>query len=156
MKKQCRFIVVVFIISTGLFGQEKSEQGKYCDGWEWEKYSLAMKVGYLWGVADGCGATVNLFTRYIAKHSLTKGFLEFIEFTKTDYYRIDIGGPTCAQVVEGIDELYKDYANKHIPIFAIGTLVVDRISGRIQQEEIESYLRELRGIKFLREDNPER
>jgi len=68
----------------------------------------------------------------------------FLAECQKNIYFPELGGAQFGQIVSGVDELYKDYANKHIPIFAIATLVQKRITGEIKINEVEPVLQKLR------------
>lgn len=56
----------------------------------------------------------------------------------------DIAGVRFGQLVDGTDEVYRDYANKHIPIYEILPLVAQRARGEIDNKKMESRLQSLR------------
>ena len=150
-----KFIVPIMIIfmGIGLCGQEGI--GKYEDGNNWLKYNEGMKLGFIMGLGDGTSATTNIILGLI--NILTKGgtkerereLVELYFKLQNSIYGVNVYKAQRGQIISGVDELYKDYANLHIPIFAMATLVAKRIRGEINKENVEEYLKELRAAKFL-------
>lgn len=50
------------------------------------------------------------------------------------------------QMISGLDEVYRDHANKHLPIVGVLSLVVKKIQGEIGEQEFADVLRKLRAI----------
>jgi hypothetical protein len=156
MNKKKFFVpIMIIFMGIGLFGQEGI--GKYEDGNDWLKYSEGMKTGFIMGLSEGATATSNLAVGFIAL--ITKGAEESQKLQskltdrfyklKESIYGVNVYEAQRGQIISGVDELYKDYANLHIPIFAIATLVAKRIKGEINEENVGEYLKELRAAKFL-------
>lgn len=57
-----------------------------------------------------------------------------------------VQGINASQVCEGIDEIYKDYSNRHIKPAGLILLVCDKIKGKKDQAEFEKELQRLRTI----------
>lgn len=152
MKKEVCFALLVFIITAGLFCQEKPI---YRNGNDWEKFGKAdsmMKIAYLMGLEEGRVAAYNLTSGFLGlldKEKSIDNVIKFFDFSRKNFYEVDISGAAYGQIADGVDELFKDYANRHIPIFAVATLVAKRITGKIREEDIGPYIQQLRAFKFI-------
>ena len=152
MKKEVCFALLVFIITAGLFCQEKPT---YLNGNDWEKFGKTdsrMKIGYLMGLAEGGATHTNLIAGYFYFLDKEKGvdnYFKLSAYSEKNLYEVDISGAAYGQIADGVDEFFKDYANRHIPIFAVATLVAKRITGKIREEDIGPYIQQLRAFKFI-------
>jgi len=137
---------ILLIFSICLICQEKLFRNAY----DWEKYDLKEKVFFLVGLNQGSFAEDFSYRQVLLlKYQWQKDKMEELITLKTkSYFFIDIGGANNEQIIAGIDELYKDYANKNIPIFAVATLVTKRITGKIKTEDVEKELSKLRTAKW--------
>ncbi len=150
MKKAAYFLLSILIISANLTSQESG----YFDGKDWGKFTGAgwmVKAGYLRGLQEGQATQMNIIAGFLFlldKEKAVDNLLKLGDISKLNPYTIDLAPVNIEQLITGIDELYKDYANQHIPIFAIATLVKKRIAGEIREEDIGPRLQKLRAFSF--------
>jgi hypothetical protein len=155
MKKSTFVIMILFITWNTSWGVQ--DENLFIDGHNWEQMGDAAtrwiaKVCYLKGLAEGSGAKLIAVYDGFSKEykgDYARAISKVDSLISNNRYDCDLSNTTLDQVMEGIDEIYKDYANKHIPVFAIATLVTQRITGKIKEEDIPQKLEELRSIKWL-------
>jgi hypothetical protein len=137
---------LIFVSESTLAQQKKA----FWDGYEWERITGQegefIRLGYLIGLGDGQKSTNYLLAGSLAdKYSMT--FIKMLELNESFLKSNDCYIPCMAsygQLIEGINEIYKDYANKHIPVFALVSLVCKRTAGEIDLLGIEKELERLR------------
>lgn len=142
-------IIVVLGVSSLLFAPQTNRQDYTMgepNGYEWNSMTFGWKLGFLEGLKIGSTSGRNetlLLLKDIIKISWEDN-LRFFELLKDG--ELGFHTVTLEQLIEGIDELYKDYANKRIPITRIAVLVYNRIRGSILLDDLEKELRILRVI----------
>jgi hypothetical protein len=141
MYKRSSFLLI-FLIASGMGLYAQKEGKSFLDGSSWISLSAGEKVLLLKGANEGC---VSFYMSIGLTCSDAKRIFDRIE--KSPYY-IDVSGAPFGQISEGIDELYKDYANKHVPALALGTLVAKRIRGKLNEQEFSNGLQNLRSTKW--------
>ena len=60
----------------------------------------------------------------------------------------DIGKIDSGQLLEGVDKVYKDYANTKLPVIVVIALVSKRIKGKIGDQEYSTLLQKMRGTDW--------
>jgi len=144
-------ILMVALICSGLIGQNGGSSA--LNGFNWielgnKDMNKALKGAYLRGVFEGANANLEML--------MDAGLLEINDeetnekISKMDLspYYVDLSASPLGQIVDGIDELYKDYANRHIPVFAIANLVNRRIRGKVSDLDFPKDLEKLRAVKW--------
>jgi hypothetical protein len=161
----------LFFVLLGLgilFSQEKPKD--YWDGFDWETLNssedTSMKLGYIIGFIQGhkhggdkIWATLVL---EFVKERGNDPKSEYFEQKKKIISEIQVmlllddfmRGVTMGQIKDGIDEFYRDYANKLIPVFHLADLACQKARGKISQDDIEKKLIELRKSKAFSGRNP--
>ncbi|MGB8952379.1 MAG: hypothetical protein WCC06_06915 [Candidatus Aminicenantales bacterium] len=69
--------------------------------------------------------------------------LELLKYRNkiTEFY---IMGAEYEQMIDGVDEFYKYYANKNIPIFALASVACRRVLEELDQNGVDQELKRLR------------
>lgn len=144
MKKRILLIFIILIllcVNSITQRQQKPKIG--FNGYDWEEFDTPTKLGYFPGLQHGFLVATREFIREVRKHQLlTEDEIQKIKeaFEKKFYF----WGATYGQMVEGVDELYKDYSNKTITIHSLVTLVCKRVGGKLSSEDMEKELQKLR------------
>ncbi len=149
MTKKRNAIILVILCAGILFSQEKIKI--YFDGAEWEKFGKAeggwgqiLKASYLNGFGEGRMEGVLYAISVLEKSNIGKTTLDIL--IKNILFGGDYTGPGVpyGQIIEGIDAIYSDYANKKIPVYKIAALASRKARGEISEGDIEKQLMELR------------
>jgi|Deesub1362B_J571_1020462.scaffolds.fasta_scaffold05548_3 hypothetical protein len=144
MKKLIIFSSLLLLIFGIGFSQGKEVAFKDYNGYEWDKFTLGMKLGFVVGFFIGiqtCENQISFLYSIEKDEKLKKGLGMTYTTIRLSY---DIAGVRFGQLVDGTDEVYRDYANKHIPIYEILPLVAQRARGEIDNKKMESRLQSLR------------
>lgn len=112
----------------------------------WEKWPEGIKAGYVTGFVHGeliggkkafdIISESKLFDENKIQPLWVKNADDGLLFKCTKV--------SCGQMKEGIDEFYRDYANRDIPVFMLLPFVCKRVKGEINQDSIEKELQKLR------------
>lgn len=137
MKRLC-LVVFLCIFSTGLRGQS------YQSGEDWEFFPKNMKIAFVMGMVDGAIASFCS----IVDVKMVKSADEVISRLAKSTYYCQVRGGTYEQIIEGLDDFYKDFANKHIPVFALATLVRQKIDGSLSDAQVAEKLQKLRAQEW--------
>jgi len=152
-------LLLIFLIFVLELSSEIEEKAYY-DGYDWEKWSFEIRFGYIIGIGEGIG---NSLAIYKSVKNLVLEKLELIEKLGGDKPIIDLARDNIKiydkyvnpmditnikyiQIIDGINSIYKDYANKNISIIDILPLVLKRIKGEITKEELEKELKQIRSV----------
>lgn len=117
----------------------------WLDGDDWEMMDVAMKLGYVQGLQHASMQSVYECVAYLRKNRILDeiGIDKMIK-SVNDTTLIYPVGATFGQMIEGVDELYKDYANKKIASYALMSVVCKRASGELDNAGFERHLVNLR------------
>ena len=137
MKRLC-LVVFLCVLSIGLRGQSIRS------GEDWESFPKNMKIAFVMGMVDGAVASYCSIVDVKMANSVDQ---IISKVAKSPYY-CQVRGDTYDQIIEGLDEFYKDFANKHIPIFALATLVRQRIDGSLSDKQVAEKLQKLRAQEW--------
>lgn len=117
----------------------------YINAYVWEKWTNDVKFGYVVALLHGYLLGNREVIQIIQDDKLLKEekISQILSKTKgsVTYCCMMV---RYGQMIEGIDEFYKDYANKDIPVFMLMPLACKRVKGEISQEAIENELQKLR------------
>ena len=144
-------IIIIFVaVDMGLYGQAR--QPVLLDGNKWIEMgkidnAAFLKLMYLKGLYDGLGGVAHYLTERSPRIFAKQEDLSKVLAVLGEDFNLG-GSSSLAQIVDGIEEIYKDYANKMIPVFAIASLVNKRILGRISDQDFDGELVHLRSITW--------
>lgn len=103
------------------------EEKPWYNGYDWEEWNKEIKVGYIIGLGEGIefsAAGINY-----AKQHFFKSDKVNIEIYEKYFSSHRLAGIDIAQLMDRIDIVYSDQANKNIPIIDVTTLTAKRIKG---------------------------
>ena len=142
-------VSLVFICNVGLLtAQEKNPLDEY-EGKFWSEMDALGKVIFLQGFLAGIRACHTEIKIYKEVHEgpevNDKEKAEVMEYV-LDYIKsiFNCFGLSYGQLNDGLDALYKDEANKVIPIYRVITAVAEKIRGEIDEASYNAYVAELR------------
>ncbi len=142
-------MILVFIFSVGLLkAQEKDPLDEY-EGKFWTEMDALGKVIFLQGFLAGIRACHTEIKIYKEAHEAPevddKEKAEVMEYV-LDYIKsvFNCFGLSYGQLTDGLDALYKEEANKVIPINRVITAVAEKIKGEIDEASYNAYVAELR------------
>ena len=153
MKIQAVLVLFLVLFSSNLVAQEKEQSRRA--GYYWKGLSFGEKISYLEGILDYRGyvnwrteiaiQTMNEVHGLVERMDKEKAHKLFgagriIEAPMKD---LNIGGKSYGQVIDGLDEFYKDYRNLRIEVLDALTIVRLELSGA-PPEEIQERKRVLR------------
>ena len=146
MNKTIVLILIVLISGTALFAQSRS--AAYLNGSDWqssgnETFASGMKLGLLMGILEGTKVSETILFRILPNETASK-----IVNTLRSSPEFDLVGTPYAQILDGVDELYQDPANRRIPLFLIATLANRKIKGLADDQSIAETLQKLRAIDW--------
>jgi len=149
MKKRFSMVLITLIVlSPSLHGQENYH---FMDGYDWQKFgnaedAMIIKAFFLKGIAEGSmGTYMNIFETM--KYDDTR-YRELLNLMKSGIWHIDVSGTTYSRLAEAVEDVYKDYANKRIPVFLIASLASRRLSGQISDQDYFNRLEKLRAFQW--------
>ena len=152
MKKKVFVIIAALLVANVyLVCQDKRIYG---NGYDWEKLDQNAK----WFVVYGLNRIILANTLYyyepydqapVVRYQGQKVYYFWSKkLTPQQAFNVEVSHVSYFRLMEGIDELYKDYANKNIPIFAIATLAAKKITGKIKTEDVEKELQRLKAVEW--------
>jgi len=153
-KKAFAIIAALLLANVHLVCQDKRMFGNGCD---WEKFDLTAKWFVVYGICRDASVDtlfynqtpVDTYQWQVDHYRLQNNrVLLYRSSISRQAFNVEADKPNFFRVVEGIDEFYKDHANKNIPIFAAGTLAAKRATGKIKTEDIEKELQRLRTVEW--------
>lgn len=139
-------ILFIFITYTGYIKSfdELDNFLKEQNGYRWLEKSSSSKLNFVEGFITGIQSAIeNIeFWERISDNNKEEELLNaVISDIVSDYY---LGGVTFGQFREGINEIYKNYANKQIPVHKLFRYVSKKVRGEMDDEQIEKGLQLLR------------
>jgi len=139
----CTLIVLtVFPFFNYTFSQDTGVDFEV-NGYVWQDFSEDIKLGYISGICHGSIHAIGEYNRIIRKQGLlTEQSIK--KLLKLHNRKYDFYGATNGQVLEGVNEVYKDYSNKMIAVHNIMNLVFKKIRGELGTEELEKEFQKLR------------
>jgi len=145
------FILMVALICSGLIGQNGGSSA--LNGFNWielgnKDMNKGLKGAYLRGVFEGANANLKMLMDAGLIETNDEETNEKISKMDLSPYYVDLSASPLGQIVDGVDELYRDYANRHIPVFAIANLVNRRIRGKVSDLDFPKDLEKLRAVKW--------
>jgi len=151
-KKLLVILAALLVANVHLVSQDKRIYG---NGYDWEKLDQNAKWFVVYGLYKSILADNTLYYNQVynqapvVKYQGQKVYYFWsYKLTPQQAFNVEAGQASYFTLMEGIDGLYKDYANKNIPIFAIGKLASKKIAGKIKTEDIEKELQRLRAIEW--------
>ena len=151
-KKLLVILAALLVANVHLVSQDKRIYG---NAYDWEKLDQTAKWFVVYGLYKSILADNTLYYNQVYNQAPVVRYqgqkvyyLWSKKLTPQQAFNVEVGQVSYFRLMEGIDELYKDYANKNIPIFAIGKLASKRITGKIKTEDIEKELQRLRAIEW--------
>lgn len=147
------FILYFLLISGIVYSKLSEKTDVFIDGYDWEQVTLGFKGGYVRGFHGGVLTGANVLLRTFNKAGRLHKFMTNEELTEAmNLVGADIGlsGIEIRQVIEGIDEIYKEYSNKKIFVFLLIPYINKKIRGVINTEDMEKKLQELRKVRQKR------
>lgn len=155
MKKKA-FVIIAALLVTNvhLVCQDKRMFG---NGYDWEKFDLTAKWFVVYGICRDASVDTLYYNQtpvdnyqWQVDHYRWRNdrILVFKKFKSKQVFNVEADKPNYFRVLEGIDEFYKEHANKYIPIFAVATLAAKKATGNIKAEDIEKELQRLRAIEW--------
>jgi|GEM_PF-1484208 len=143
-----KFFIIFFISTLTVLSVNATKPDYPYNYSSWKAQSESFQLGYLRGLFRGYGDC------YICFHGLLESYpndssLSDLQEIIWQYgtfldLAIDVtSGMTLGQMVDGIDEFYKDYRNRLISVENILRMVKMQIDGK-SQAEIDSLARSLR------------
>ena len=152
--RQISVLILIFICSLSKFSQTMKPTGGH-DGYYWEERNELEKLlfldGFIYGVDKVREFVLTGWVIDIANGQLRGGEEEKKRLAQVaakayswigEYY--DCHNIPYGQIVNGIDDIYKDYANKRVELHLVIKLVTDKIKGRIDEKGMEQRLVSLR------------
>jgi len=145
-KIQIIILTICFFYGTSGFTQKKLEE---YNGYWWEGMNTVEKFRFLEGytycfacveIAILAKPAVDVLTKK-EKRVKTKEEFDVLFYL---YDSFNFSNVSYGEFIDGIDNIYKDYANKRIPVMQIIILVAARVKGKINNEELELRLVGLR------------
>jgi hypothetical protein len=137
----------VFIVFLSLNGQIHRLADWTINGNTWINISLIEKAAYIKGYNDGTQmGVISTYRGLNAGRVLYKVFSdeEIAKYEDALTETLCTVSFTSEQIVGGIDELYKDFANQSIPVPLIIPVVGRRLRGELGIDGLEKELQELR------------
>jgi len=125
MKKIFLFILVSFTAISTTFGNTKDLLEN--DGVVWLRMSESVRIGYVLGIMSGLSVakTKLSFVPYALKEEFNWKELHEKSWEKISLYNI-----TAGQIVDGINNFYKDFSNRKIKIVDAVFVVNMQIKGK--------------------------
>lgn len=142
-------MILVFVCSVSLLtAQEKDPLDEY-EGKFWTGLEGLSKVNFLEGFLAGiraCYTEIKYYKEVLEdpaegdknKAEVTGEVLDYIKSVFNCF------GLSYGQLMDGLDALYKEEANKVIPINRVITAVAEKIKGEIDEASYNAYIAELR------------
>jgi len=130
MKKIFLFILVSFTAISATFGNTKDLLEN--DGVDWIEMSESFRIGYVSGLISGLGVAetkLSIFT-YLHKGLFKQGGFIWEGLYEKIWEEICLRNITVNQIVDGIDNLYKDFSNRKIKIVDAIFVVNMQIKGK--------------------------
>jgi len=121
-----------------------SFQSSYDGNWwikQKEEYGKASKVWYVAGLLDGreLGNQLSVFTLDSKSKEASVKCSKYLFQSYFENEKRFLNWVTVGQVMDGLDDLYKDYRNRRIAVGDAVWLVLERIGG-VPQDQIERQL----------------
>lgn len=115
----------------------------YINAYVWEKWTPDVKLGYVIALLHGYILGNREVIQRIQEDKLLsqEKINQIIPSSSASYKCMKV---RYIQMIDGVDEFYKDYANKDIPVFMLMPLVCKSVKGEVLQETIENELLKLR------------
>lgn len=137
MRKVFLFILVFLFIISINYGKEKSILEN--NGVDWLESDKLYRLGYVTGIISGLGIaeTATSFVSYILKDEGMK------EIYKKKWEEIYLYNITVGQIIDGVNNFYKDFSNRRIKIVDAIFIVNMQIKGK-DQELINAQIRYLK------------
>lgn len=141
-------LISVFICSLTAFSQTMKPTGDR-DGYYWEERSELEKLlfldGFIYGIDKASGIVLSGGVLDIAKGQLRGEEIERLGQIAAKAYSwinefYDCHNIPYGEIMNGIDNIYKDFANKRIWLHFIIKLVTDKIKGKIDEKGVEKRL----------------
>jgi len=144
--KNAIFLILFFLFCISLIALQTLEKKLWVDGYKWEEVDDQLwRLGYLEGLGHGNILTMSELVTYVRESGLlTEDQIQTMVSSYGDRSDIYLVGATYGQVMDGVNELYKDYANKKIPVHCLATIVCKRVRGELDIEDMERELQRLR------------
>ena len=140
--------IVLLAVTLNILMAGQTSTSSYSDGNFWRSINnlssprdtILIKTAFIRGLLEGSQSQI-LIIKADMPGDIAKIFIE--EMEKNPLF---IGRFTGAveQVVNGVEDVYKDYANLNIPVFGIVGVVIKRITGTISDQEATEILQNLR------------
>jgi hypothetical protein len=123
------------LVAAPTFGQDRSALRH--DGNWWKSLNNLTKYGYVAGYAEGSEKADATWAYGECKTKVTTKYSDAVQKGN------DYSGMTFGQLIEGVDEFYKDFRNTRILTRDAMMVIKQQISG-ISQKEIDETLQVLR------------
>jgi hypothetical protein len=140
---------LVFVCSVGLLTAEEKDPLDEYEGKFWSGLEALDKVCFLQGFLAGiraCHTEIKYYKEVLedpeeGDKDKAEVIGEVLDYIKSVF---NCFGLSYGQLSDGLDALYKDEANKVIPINRVITAVAEKIKGEIDDASYNAYIVELR------------
>jgi hypothetical protein len=140
---------LVFVCSVGLLTAEEKDPLDEYEGKFWSELEALDKVCFLQGFLAGiraCHTEIKYYKEVLedpeeGDKDKAEVIGEVLDYIKSVF---NCFGLSYGQLSDGLDALYKDEANKVIPINRVITAVAEKIKGEIDDASYNAYIVELR------------
>lgn len=149
MKRQSSLFLIFTFLAISLVWAQGDSQVTWPDwvnAYTWDKWDFNTRYGYILGFLHGNLRGTRLIIETIQDKKLLtdEQVIQVLNASHKNSPSVIAGGTRFIQMMDGISEFHKDYANKDIPVFMLLPVVCKRVKGEIKQEDIEKELKKLR------------
>jgi hypothetical protein len=137
------FLILVLLIHSFKTYSEKEKKIFY-NGYDWEKWTQDLKLGYILGLHDGLRVgqmAAKLANSKILQKSIGKEIINDFDKWLNSYIS---PGAQFGLLVNGVDEIYTDDKNKPIPINRVVSLMSKRINDEISSKQLKEEIEKAR------------
>lgn len=139
----CTLIVLTVFLFCNYTLSQKASAFEELNGYDWQDLPEYFKLGHIIGIRHGALHAVAQYNIQLELQGLLTR-QNVIKSVKIHNQILGFYGATNGQVIEGVNEAYKDYLNKMITVPDIMHLVFRKIRGELGTEEMEKELQKLR------------
>ena len=143
----CIFNLFILIYSNAQFLQVENLVLDNYNSFTWKELNNNEKSGFVQGFAVGVLSSFRIASMR-SENAIKFGMEDEAKGSKevadAITYNLNVFNIPFGQLITGLNEFYKDYANLKIPIFLSIDFVGDRITGKINDNEAQERLLQLR------------
>ncbi len=126
------YLIISISLSSIIFAQSNYFTDGYPNGRYWNNIGTEAKILYMYGIEDALSICRVYLTN---EEEMTEIGLSLYEYYSAKNY-------TNHELIQAIDSIYNNIEYTLIPIRDVASIILERYSGKISENELQSKLRD--------------